>query len=184
MKGENGVKLRINKKLIYKTLMFSAVLVFLATAETTFFARFGIFGAQPGLLLAGTAALAVIAGPRAGGVFGTAAGFCAVAAGGSDVFWLPLLYMALGCAAGLFCHGRFLSGLPAFALSAGVGLAATSLSMFLRALAVSGFSAQRIFLHGILPYIGATVICALPVYYLVLAAHLPFREKYETEGGR
>lgn len=95
------MKFDIKKTVVIKSLTYLLLLCVLAVLQTTLFARFGLFGSTPDLMLACVISISMYEGERGGGIAGVAAGFLIDSLGGTGLSLLALPYMLCGYICGL-----------------------------------------------------------------------------------
>ena len=98
----------IEKEWVFRVLIVAFLTVFFAITETTFAARFPLFGETPDLMLGLVIAVAMTEGERFGAVTGLCAGLLIDALGSvGGVSLMPLLYVPIGYAVGVLTENYF-----------------------------------------------------------------------------
>ena len=98
----------IEKEWVFRVLLVAFLTVFFAITETTFAARFPLFGETPDLMLGLVIAVAMTEGERFGAVTGLCAGLLIDALGSvGGVSLMPLLYVPIGYAVGVLTENYF-----------------------------------------------------------------------------
>ena len=88
-------------------LICGALIVFFALLQTTFFARFKLFGTTPDLMFALTIAIAFSEGEKWGGICGLASAIVIDSLNGYGLTLLPIVYVASGVLCGYLVRDFF-----------------------------------------------------------------------------
>jgi cell shape-determining protein MreD len=172
-----------SSQVIGRILLF-AIPVFLSGAmQSSFFAASGFFKATPDLLLISVIGIAIFDGERSGAIAGIGAGVLAEAfVSGAYMMFFPLFYMLCGYFFGVvsrvFLNRNFVSWLLYMFIGAGLrGLLSVIHSMFLE----TDINLFLIFTEIVIPEYFLTLICSVPMYFLLRMTVRPFRKKIEME---
>lgn len=161
-----------------------SLLVFIAGAlQSSFFASVSFIPATPDLLLICVIGLAVYDGERSGAVSGIAAGVLAEAfGGGAHMLFFPLFYMLCGYFFGvvsrIFLNRNFISWMLYILI--GTALRA-GLSVIHAMLSETDINLYLIFTEIVIPEYFLTLLCSIPMYFLVRVTVRPFHKKIEME---
>ena len=168
---------------IGRILLFSALIFLSGSLQSSFFTASGLVPASPDLLLIAVIGLAVYDGERSGAVSGICAGVLAEAfGGGAHILFFPLFYMLCGYFFGVvsrvFLNRNFISWM----LYILIGTALRSaLSVVHSMLTETDVNLYLIFKDIVIPEYFITLICSIPMYFLVRATVRPFHKKIEME---
>ncbi|MBQ3791717.1 MAG: rod shape-determining protein MreD [Clostridia bacterium] len=156
-----GYLLRINieKDFLLRVLIVGLYLIFFSILQTTFNARFQIFGATPDLILSFVIAVAFSEGPKFGAWTGLVAGLVIDALGNVTPGLSPLLYMPIGYFTAVLTEIRFSKSFAVrllFTLAAGLPRALMTL--------------LQLMLYRPLPLGSALTDAVLPEFFATIAA--------------
>lgn len=166
-----------------RIVLFSLPVFFSGVIQSSFFAASGLFSATPDLLLISVIGLAVYDGERSGAIAGIAAGVLAEAFGGGGyLMFFPLFYMLCGYFFGVvsrvFLNRNFISWLLYV-------LIGTALRVFLSIvhamLSEADVNLYLIFTEIVIPEYFLTLLCSVPMYFLIRMTVRPFHKKIEME---
>lgn len=176
----------IEKEWVFRVLIVAALTVFFAITETTFAARFPLFGQTPDLMLGLVIAVAMTEGERFGAVTGLCAGLIIDALGTTAVVSLsPLLYVPVGYAVGILTENYFTGRWPVralYMLAAGIPRAILTVIILRSSDTVSAaMTGWQMFSDVVLPgYFSTAVASVLPH----LAAWLSLRVFHKSRAQR
>ncbi len=169
---------------IGRILIFSLLVFLSGSLQSSFFAAVSFIPATPDLVLIAVIGLAVYDGERSGAVSGICGGVLVEAfGGGAHMLFMPLFYMLCGYFFGVvsrvFLNRNFISWLLYILIGAALR---SALSL------VHGIFSETdvniiylIFTEIIIPEYFVTLVCSIPMYFIVRAAVRPFHKKIEME---
>lgn len=159
---------------LLKSLAYGAVIVMTAIMQTTAFSRHTPFGATPDMMIFCVIVTAMFEGERGGTAAGIFAGFIIESLGGVSLSLLPLVYMFVGCFAGLVTRYVLTNSLPVFLVYVPCAAVVRAAVTLIYTSAVGkGYSLPRAFISAVAPEFGSTVImCFLPALLTLGAARL------------
>ena len=168
-----------------RIVIYTLVVLVVASFQTGFFGKVTFFGAIPALLLAMTSATGFFDGENTGAVVGCGAGLAADLLGGTGIMFSAFIYTILGFVIGLVfgkkSRNRVSSVVADWSLvlliTILIGAVITVLNM---AISVGRFEFGTAFLYIILPEAIGTYIfgyLACPIYLLIYKNR--FSEKYK-----
>lgn len=166
-----------------RILLFSLPIFLSGVLQSSFFAASGLFPATPDLLLISVIGLAIYDGEKSGAIAGVCAGVLAEAFGsGAFMMFFPLFYMLCGYFFGVvsrvFLNRNFVSWLLYMLIGSGLrGLLSMIHSMF----SETDVNLFLIFTEIVIPEYFLTLICSVPMYFLIRMTVRPFRKKIEME---
>lgn len=168
---------------IGKILLFSLLVFLSGVLQSSFFSAIAFLPAAPDLVLIAVIGLAVYDGERTGAVAGICGGVLVEAfGGGAHMLFMPLFYMLCGYFFGavsrVFLNRNFVSWILYSLIGASLR---ASLSLLHAMLFETDINVYLIFTEIVVPEYFATLICALPMYFLIRAAVRPFHKKLEME---
>ena len=176
----------IEKEWVFRVLIVAALTVFFAITETTFAARFPLFGETPDLMLGLVIAVAMTEGERFGAVTGLCAGLLIDALGSVGVVSLtPLLYVPVGYAVGILTENYFTGRWPVralYTLAAGIPRALLTVIVLRGSDTVAAeMAGWQMFFGVVVPgYFSTAVAAVLPH----LAAWLTLRAFHKSRAQR
>ena len=168
-----------------RVIIYTLVVLIVASFQAAFFGKVTFFGAVPALLLALTAAAAFFDGPKTGVAVGCGAGLCVDAIGGFGIMFSAFIYAIIGLAIGAV-FGERAKTKPSSMLAdwsltllvtVAVGEIVTILNMVL---SLGKFEFGKALLYIILPETIGTYVfgfLAFPIYLLIYKNR--FSEKYK-----
>ena len=176
----------IEKEWVFRVLITAALVVFFAITETTFAARFPLFGETPDLMLGLVIAVAMTEGEQFGAVTGLFAGLIIDALGTAGTLPLSaLLYVPVGYAVGVLTENYFTGRWPVRVLyTLAAGLPRMLLAVIvLRAgnTVLSTVSGWQMFTEILLPGYASTAVTAVLPHF---AAWLSLRAFHKTRAER
>lgn len=168
---------------IGRILLFSLLIFMSGSLQSSFFAASGLVSASPDLLLISVIGLAVYDGERSGAVAGICAGVLAESfGGGAHILFFPLFYMLCGYFFGVvsrvFLNRNFISWLLYILIGTTLR---SALSVVHSMLTETDINLYLIFKDIVIPEYFITLLCSIPMYFLVRAAVRPFHKKIEME---
>jgi rod shape-determining protein MreD len=172
-----------SSQVIGRILLFAIPVFLSGVMQSSFFAASGFFKATPDLLLISVIGIAIFDGERSGAIAGIGAGVLAEAfVSGAYMMFFPLFYMLCGYFFGVvsrvFLNRNFVSWLLYMFIGAGLrGLLSVIHSMFLE----TDINLFLIFTEIVIPEYFLTLICSVPMYFLLRMTVRPFRKKIEME---
>jgi rod shape-determining protein MreD len=160
--------MRINKKLVIKSVIYAFIFIFFTVLETNILNGFKIFGAKPNLVISLVIAAAVTENERYAAVFGMVCGFIVDSSAGSPFFFSGIYYFFAAYISGIitkyyFTRSLFTMGVLILPVCAVRGI----INMFYLIGIWSDFHLGEAFLRYILPEYIYTVALAPAVYFLV-----------------
>ena len=176
----------IEKEWVFRVLITAALVVFFAITETTFAARFPLFGETPDLMLGLVIAVAMTEGEQFGAVTGLFAGLIIDALGTAGTLPLSaLLYVSVGYAVGVLTENYFTGRWPVrvlYTLAAGLPRMLLA-AIVLRAgnTVLSTVSGWQMFTEILLPGYASTAVTAVLPHF---AAWLSLRVFHKTRAER
>ncbi len=166
----------LRPELLWRVACYGLLILVLAAAECSFFARLRFLPAAPDLLLGAVVAVSLLDHRRASAVFAIAAGLVLDAVGGVGIPLTALIYWLIALLAGglgekmLPRYGSFLALLvPSILAREAWGL--------LEILLLRSGGVKSALLEVLLPDAAITAVFALPLYFLVKLCMIPFRER-------
>ena len=172
-----------SSQIIGRILLFSLPIFLSGIIQSSFFAASGFFRAIPDLLLISVIGLAVFDGERSGAIAGICAGVLAEAFGsGAFMMFFPLFYMLCGYFFGIvsrvFLNRNFISWMLYILIGAGFrGLLSIVHSIF----SETDVNLFLIFTEIVIPEYFLTLLCSVPMYFLIRITVRPFHKKIEME---
>ena len=158
-----------------RIVVYTAIVLIVASVQSAFFGKVTFFGAVPSLLLAMTAAAGFFESENTGAVVGCGAGLAADLIGGTGIMFSALIYAIIGFFVG-FIFGKkprnkvsivIADWSVALLMTVAVGAIVTVLNMVL---SFGRFEFGEAFLYIILPEATGTYVfgyLACPIYLLV-----------------
>ncbi|MBO5702562.1 MAG: hypothetical protein J6S71_08990 [Clostridia bacterium] len=172
-----------SSQVLGKILLFALPVFLSGVIQSSFFAASGLFDTTPDLLLISVIGLAIFDGERSGAIAGICAGVLAEAFGsGAYMMFFPLFYMLCGYFFGvvsrIFLNRNFASWLLYMLIGAGLrGLLSVIHSMFSEV----DVNLFLIFTEIVIPEYFLTLLCSVPMYFLIRMTVRPFHKKIEME---
>ncbi len=171
--------------LLKKSIVWGIWLFFLTIIQTSFFSVLRVFGAVPDLVLPAVIVIAVYDRERMGTIAGIMGGFFADALGGSGISLSPISYMICGITVALLAYSvlrrDFASWLVGVVISLVIGGVFSVITAFL-AHRNASFGFAKIFSELLVPQFFASLILALPIYFLTKLIWSRFFDNREMEG--
>ncbi len=171
--------------LLKKSVVWGIWLFLLAIIQTSFFSVLRVFDAVPDLVLPAVIVISVYDRERMGTIAGIMGGFFADALGGSGISLSPVAYMLCGITVALLAYSvlrrDFTSWLVGLIMSLVISGAFSVITAFLTHKNAS-FGISEIFSELLVPQFAASLVLALPVYFLTKAIWSRFFDNREMEG--
>ena len=160
--------MRINKKLIVKSLIYAVIFIFFTVLETNILNGVKIFGAKPNLIISLVIAAAITENERYAAVLGLIFGFAIDSSVGSPFFFSGIFYFFAAYITG-FISRYYLtkSLLTMMVMILPVCVIRETLNLFYLIGVWKDFEIVRALLEFILPEYIYTVALAPVIYYLV-----------------
>ena len=172
----------VEKEAVFRFLITFFLLIFFSIFQTTFGARFQLFGAVPDLMLGFVIAVAMSEGEKWGAVTGLFAGLIIDALGGPAVPVSVLLYVFVGWTAGFLTENVFTSSIPVRIIySVGAGFGRMLLSGLLLLTKHNGMTVAQAFTDVLLPEYLSTLLLAV---FPHLVCHLCLHRFHKTRAER
>ena len=172
----------VDKVLLAKIIIIAAVLVLLVIVQTTVFTVVRPFGCVPDLMLPFVIAVATLEKEKFGAVTALCAAYIIEAAGGTEITLLPLLYVPVAYAIGIFSTHNFRDSFPVAVMYTVVSVLLRGVVTFVVALiSVHGIAALTVLSDIVLPELLINLLFAPFVQLFVRLCMLPFREKREEK---
>lgn len=175
--------IQLNSEDIVRGVICGLLMILFAVLQTTFFVRFAPFGKVPDLMLVFVIAMGVYEGEKWGSVVGLAAAFLIQALGssGNTPELLSLIYMPVGCAAGLLSKYYLRHTLPVNAVYvAAAGVLRAIITVITAALTLEASLGDIIARIAVPEYFSTLVIAPIPFVSVWLA----FRSFHKTRAER
>lgn len=168
---------------IGRILLFGLLVFLSGVLQSSLFASLSFMPASPDLLLLSVIGIAVYDGERSGAISGIAAGVIAEAfGGGAHILLFPLFYMLCGYFFGvvsrIFLNRNFISWMLYVLIAA---VLRGGLSLLHSMLTETDINIYPIFADVVIPEYFITLICSVPMYFIVRVTVRPFRKKIEME---
>lgn len=175
--------IQVNAEDIIRGVICGALMLLFALLQTTFFVRFAPFGKVPDLMLIFVLAIGVYEGEKWGSIVGLIAAFViqAMGYGGGGPEILSIIYMPVGCAAGLLSKYYLRHTLPVKALYVAVAAFIRSVATVICALFVLDASVGQIIARIAIPEYFSTVLLSPVPFFIVW---LSFRHFHKTRAER
>lgn len=175
--------IQFNSEDLWRGVICGLLLVLFAMLQTTFFVRFAPFSKIPDLMLIFVLAIGAYEGEKWGAVTGLAAAFViqSLGAGAGAPQLLSLVYMPVGCIAGLLSKYYLRHTLPVKALFVLAAALLRSIATFITALVSIKAPLKIIALEIALPEYLSTVVMSWLPFLLVWAS---FRHFHKTRAER
>ncbi|MBQ4140333.1 MAG: hypothetical protein IJD70_03250 [Clostridia bacterium] len=166
-----------------RILLFSVLIFLSGVLQSSLFSAIVFIPATPDLLLISVIGLAVYDGERSGAVAGISAGVLAEAfGGGAHILFFPLFYMLCGYFFGVvsrvFLNRNFISWMLYILIGAAFR---SSLSIIHSMFAENDINLYLIFTEIVIPEYFLTLLCSIPMYFIVRMTVRPFHKKIEME---
>ncbi len=159
-----------------RVLICAALIIFFAILQTTFFARFKIFGVTPDLMFALTVAIAFSEGEKWGGICGLISAVVIDSLSGYGLTLLPILYVAAGLLCGLLVRDFFSNtALPRIAVITLFTFGRSVITLISASFLVN-ITFVEILSTIVIPEYFATVIMSAPVYLISWACFIRFHK--------
>lgn len=172
--NRRGLDLEVGKRVC----VYGILLLILASAQCSFFARLHILPATPDLILCALLAILVLDSTPAAAIAAVGGGILLDTLGGVGVSWSPLFYLALMVLMSLLAS-KMLQGFAAYfvllllSLPFRAGVVALGLWR-----SVTDFSFTAALREVILPEAIVTLVLGIPIYFLGKLCMLPFASTY------
>ena len=161
-----------------RVCLYGILLLFLAAAQCSFFARLHILPATPDLILCALLAILVLDSPASAAFCAIGGGVLIDAIGGAGVSWSPLLYLILVALLGML-SSKMISGFAAYfvllLLSLPLRAAVTAFALWR---SVTDFSFSAVLRAVLLPEAIVTLALGIPIYFLGKLCVLPLARTY------
>ena len=176
----------IEKEWVFRVLIVTALVILFAVMETTFAARFPLFGQTPDLMLGLVIAVAMTEGEQFGALTGLFGGLVIDALGLFGMLPLSaLLYVPVGYVAGALTENYFTGNIPVralYTLAAGIPRAIlTVIVLRLGGTVASSMTSWQMISGVLFPGFFSTALCAV---FPHLAAWLCLRPFHKTRAER
>lgn len=172
----------VDKELLAKIIIIAAVLVLLVIVQTTVFTVVRPLGCVPDLMLPFVIAVATLEKEKFGAVTALCAAYIIEAAGGTEITLLPLLYVPVAYAIGIFSTHNFRDSFPVAVMYTVVSVLLRGVVTFVVALiSVHGIAVLTVLSDIVLPELLINLLFAPFVQLFVRLCMLPFREKREEK---
>ncbi len=159
------------------------LIVFFAMLQTTFFARFKIFGVTPDLMFALTVAIAFSEGEKWGGVCGLVSAVVIDSLSGYGLTLLPILYVAAGILCGALVRDFFSNtALPRIAVITLFTFGRSVITLISASFLVN-ITFVEILSTIVVPEYFATVIMSAPVYLITWVCFVRFHKTRAEKTG-
>lgn len=156
----------LDKELLLRSVIAAALLILMAVFQTSFAARFKLFGATPDLMLGLVVAISMTEGPKFGAFTGLFAGLIIDALGNVSPALSPLLYVPVGIFCALLTELYVTRSIPVRAVfTVAVGVPRALLSLVQLEL-YHTVPLGRALVDSIFPEYLATVFAALLPHFL------------------
>ncbi|MBR6675922.1 MAG: hypothetical protein IKL24_01155 [Clostridia bacterium] len=175
--------IQFNSEDLWRGVICGLLLVLFAMLQTTFFVRFAPFSKIPDLMLIFVLAIGVYEGEKWGSVTGLVAAFViqSLGAGADTPHLLSLIYMPVGCVAGLLSKYYLRHTLPVKALFVIASALLRSVVTLITAIFTVNAPIEVIALKIVLPEYLSTVVMSWLPFLLVWAS---FRHFHKTRAER
>ncbi len=167
----------------FRGVICALLIIFFAVLQTTFFARFKIFGVTPDLMFALTIAIAFSEGEKWGGICGLISAIVIDSLSGYGLTLLPILYVAAGILCGLLVRDFFSNtALPRIAVITLFTFGRSVITLISASFLVN-ITFVEILSTIVIPEYFATVFLSAPVYLISWACFVRFHKTRAEKTG-
>ncbi len=155
-----------------RVIVYSILFFLLGVLQCAFFSPLSILGGTPDIVLGGVCALSMLDNKKAAAVCAVGGGYFLDALGSQGLSFSPLFYLLCVVIIGRISE-KMMPSIVSYGVcllpAAALGAAYTFVNLWI---ALGVFPTIKVLLGAILPYILSTVICCLPIYFVVKLATL------------
>ena len=160
--------MRINNKLLVKSLIYALIFIFLTVLETNILNGFKIFGAKPNLIISLITAAAIVENERYAAVFGMTCGFLIDSSVGTPFLFSGIYYFFAAYITAILSKSHFTKSLFAMiVIILPVCVVREIFNMFYLIGVWKDFNMTKAIFSYILPEYIFTVACAPIIFLLV-----------------